>query len=68
MGNAKSKEIEVTTKFYGENPTDDANQTFGREQLPKFHKCHIKELRLNQTNKYDMNSYWHYAIWSCKKN
>ena len=23
MGNTKSKEIEITTKFYGENPTDD---------------------------------------------
>jgi hypothetical protein len=68
MGNAKSKEIEVTTKFYGENSTDNPNQTFGQEQLPKCHKCHIKKLLFNQTNKYDRNSHLHYAIWSCKKN
>lgn len=67
MGNIITNETTVTTKFYGVNPTDDPNQTFGKEQLPKFSKCHIKELRLNQTNKYDMNSYSHYAVWLCKE-
>lgn len=35
MGLITSKDIIVTTKFYGVDPTNDQNQTFGREQLPK---------------------------------
>jgi len=64
----KRREITVRTKFYGENPCDDPNQEFGREQLPKGCKCILKELQLNQTNEYDYPSGWHYALWSCKEN
>ncbi len=46
----KNNDFDVTTNFYGEDPTSDPKQTFGKEQLPKNCKCYVKELRLNQTN------------------
>lgn len=67
MGNTYSNETIITTKFYSEDPTNDPKQTYGKEQLPKHHKCNIKELRLHQSNECDMNSFYHYAVWQCKK-
>lgn len=60
-------ELVITTKFYKKNVKSDIKQTFGQEQLPKFYKCHLKQLRLNLIDEYNMDDINHEAIWYCEK-